>query len=167
MQLTRPRSLSLTTDIQPVADTKCLQKVFSLHTLACSLVLRYSNNLGPFTTRANYFLLIVFCIFRLALISRSQLYAFGHRTLVLPNSLLTSDLNSKIFLGTFVSSILIIFPTNSKLFPPFNIDCLAWLPQFLVSYEPTNLSIKLRLPQCWHITYCNYKNRWRPTAQPQ
>jgi hypothetical protein len=73
------------------------------------------NNLGPFTTKANYFI-TVFCNFRLALISRNHLYVLSHLTLVLPNSLLTSDLNSKIFLGTFVWSILIICPIPNS--PP-------------------------------------------------
>jgi len=111
--------------------------------------------LAPLRQETIIFLSLSFATFAWLLSLVINSYVFGLLTLVLPNSLPTSDLNSKIFLGTFVWSILLIYPNNSKLF--FNINCQAWRPQFLVSYGPTNLAIKFGLPQIWHITYFKYK----------
>ena len=102
------------------------QRTFSLSPIrdVCKRYFHYTNllahwpygtliTLAPLRQGPIIFFSMSFASFLLARISRSQLYAYGHLTPVLPNSLLTSNSNSKIFLGTFVWSIFIIYPTNS------------------------------------------------------
>jgi hypothetical protein len=135
-QLPRPRSFSFNNGHSVSLTRNVCKRLFSLHILASSSTLRYSYNLGPFTTKASYFLFIVFCIFHLASVSRSHLYVFGHLTLVLQNSLLTSYLVTKIFLGSFVWSISIRYPNSD---PFYNVDrqhnlSNSWLVMILQTF---------------------------------
>ena len=152
MHLAGARSFSSTTDMQPVADTYCFQNVFSLHVLISSLPLRYSNNLGPLTTKAKYFLFIVFCLYRLAFKSRS------HSLHLRPSHSGPSQFPATLWLAfeDFLSHACLIHfdntPQKLQHFP-YNIDCETWFPQFFVSYGSPNHLKKNRLPRIWHNVF--------------